>query len=97
MGAMPHEVHDNPERSRYELFVDGDLVGIADYRVQGDKVVMPHTEIDHAQRGQGLGALLVQGALDDLRANGKTVVPQCWYVAEFIGEHPEYQTLLRTA
>jgi predicted GNAT family acetyltransferase len=97
MGVMPHEVRDNAERSRYELFVDGELAGIADYRLHGDQVVLPHTEIDRAKRGQGLGAILVQGALDDVRANGKTVVPQCWYVAEFIDEHPDYQALLRTA
>lgn len=48
-------------------------------------------------RGQGLGAVLVQGALDDVRTTGRTVVPEYWYVAEFIDEHPEYQGLLRTA
>lgn len=94
---MSHEVRDNPVRSRYELIVDGELVGIADYRVQGDVIVFPHTEIDHAKRGQGLGAILVQGALDDVRAAGCTVVPQCWYVAEFIDEHPRYQALVKTA
>ena len=97
MAAMSSDVSDNAERSRYELFIDGELVGIADYRVSGDQVVMPHTEIASARRGQGLGAVLVRGALDDVRAKGKSVVPQCWYVAEFIDEHPEYQALLRTA
>jgi hypothetical protein len=97
MAAMSTDVSDNTERSRYELFIDGELVGIADYRVTGDQVVMPHTEIASARRGQGFGAVLVRGALDDVRAKGKSVVAQCWYVAEFIDEHPEYQALLRTA
>jgi predicted GNAT family acetyltransferase len=97
MAVMSNEVRDNPVHSRYELYVDGELVGIADYRVQGDVVVMPHTQIDRDRRGNGLGAELVKGALDDIRASGRTVVAQCWYVAEFIDEHPEYQALLRTA
>lgn len=88
------EVRRNEARSRYELVDDGAVVGAADYRVDGDVVVMPHTEIDRQRRGQGLGAVLVQGALEDLRAQGATVVPTCWYVAEFIDEHPDFRDLL---
>ena len=88
------EVRQNETRSRYELVDDGAVVGVADYRLDGDVVVMPHTEIDAGRRGQGLGAVLVQGALDDLRAKDATVVPMCWYVAQFIDEHPDYQDLL---
>jgi predicted GNAT family acetyltransferase len=91
---MANDVRHNPERSRYELYVDGELAGIADYRVAGDEIVFPHTEIDHRRRGQGLGAELVRGALDDVRSTGRTVVPHCWYVAEFIETNPAYQDLL---
>jgi predicted GNAT family acetyltransferase len=86
-------VHDNPDRSRYELMLDGELVGIADYRIEGDRVVMPHTVIDPARRGGGLGAILVQGALDDIRRAGRTVVPTCWFVAEFLELNPDYADL----
>jgi predicted N-acetyltransferase YhbS len=46
-----------------------------------------------ARRNQGLGAQLVRGALDDVRRKGAKVVPMCWFVAEFIEEHPEYADL----
>lgn len=98
MGRMPNEVRNNVAASRYELLVDGELVGIADYEIVGDSVVLPHTEIARPRRGQGLGAMLVQGALDDIRPTGRRVVPRCWFVAEFIDDHPEYAELLsRTA
>lgn len=74
--------------------LDGELVGIADYQIMDDRVLMPHTEIDHGRRGRGLGAVLVRAALDDVRRSGRTVVPQCWYVAQFIDEHPEFQDLV---
>jgi len=87
------EVRDNPEKSRYELVEDGRLVGVADYRPMGETLAFPHTEIVPARRNQGLGAQLVQGALDDVRRKGAKVVPYCWFVAEFIEEHPEYADL----
>jgi hypothetical protein len=87
-------VRDNPEASRYELFLDGRLIGLADYRVRGDVVVIPHTQIDPELQGQGLGAVLVRGALDHVRRTGRTVVAQCWYVARFVEENPDYEDLL---
>jgi hypothetical protein len=83
----------NDDARRYEIRVDGEQVGIADYVVDGDLVVMPHTVIDPARRGQGLAAVLVAAALDDIRSSGRRVVPSCWYVAEFIDAHPDYADL----
>lgn len=91
---MDTEVTRNDEAGRYELYVDGERAAIADFTLRGDVVVMPHTVVDPARRGQGLGAVLVAAALDDVRANGRTVVPSCWYVAEFIESHPDYRDLL---
>ena len=93
---MSRIVTKNEAAGRYELHVDGELAGIADYVERDGTVVLPHTVIDGARRGQGLGAVLVQGVLDDVRPTGRTVVPSCWYVARFIDENPSYQDLLAT-
>ncbi len=94
---MGHEVRHNAEQSRYELRVDGQLVGVADYRADGDVWTFPHTVIVGSRRGQGLGAELVRGALDDVPRAGATVVPQCWFVHEFIEANPDYADLLAPA
>ena len=91
---MDMVVRDNPERSRYELLVDDTLVGIADYVADGKVMVFPHTVIDAERRGQGLGAVLIAGALDDVREKGNVVVPRCWFVAEFIEQNADYADLL---
>jgi predicted GNAT family acetyltransferase len=91
---MTSTVTRNETANRYELHVDGELVGIADYAERGDVLVIPHTEIDPSRRGQGLGAVLVRGTLDDVRTTGRKVVPSCWYVAQFIDQHPTYQDLV---
>jgi predicted GNAT family acetyltransferase len=91
------EVRHNDALSRYELLVGGELVGRATYEASGadsEVLVFPHTVIDPEYRGQGLGARLVRGALDDVRMSGRRVVPRCWYVAAFIDEHPDYADLL---
>ena len=91
---MPVEITNNREASRYELLLDGELIGIADYQTEGDTIVFPHTEINQSKRGQGYGAILVRYALDDVRRSGGSVVPQCWYVADFIRDNPGYANLL---
>ena len=93
---MTTEVRLNAAASRYEIYVDDALAGIADYQdgpgATGARL-FPHTEIDGSRRGQGLGAILVRFALDDTRASGRPVIPACWYVDQFMAEHPEYEDL----
>ena len=93
MGTTDLIVRKAEDHGRYELLDGDDVIGIADYRVQDGVVVLPHTVIAPARRGQGLGDVLVRHALDDVRSEGRQVVPACWFVAEFIGAHPEYQDL----
>ena len=91
---MDAKVRNAEDLGRYELVVDEDVVAVADYYDRGDVVVMPHTEVAHQLRGRGFGAMVVQGALDDLRSKGKRVVPSCWYVREFIQSHGDYADLV---
>jgi predicted GNAT family acetyltransferase len=87
-------VRNDEARSRYELLEDDAVVGFAEYRVQGHAVVFHHTVIDPTRRGAGRGAVLVQGALDDVRRMRRTVVAVCWYVDQFIDTHSGYADLL---
>lgn len=95
--TVTQQVIDNPDRSRFELVEGDDVIAFADYRLlgqDGSTVALPHTVVTHARRGHGLGEILVRGALDQLRDQGRTIVPQCWFVAEFVETHPEYQDLV---
>ncbi|MDH4144246.1 MAG: N-acetyltransferase [Acidimicrobiia bacterium] len=95
-GESAVEVRHVAERSRYELIVDGELLGVADYRpLDAGTVVVHHTEVAPALRGRGFSPILVTRMLDDLRARELAVVPTCWYVDEFFGLHPEYADLRR--
>jgi uncharacterized protein len=93
------EVHirNNESASRYELLIGGELASILDYRVIGDRIVFPHTQTDQRFQGNGLAAQVVRAALDDARLAKRQVVPGCWFVAEFIDDHPDYRDLVSPA
>ncbi len=80
--------------SRFELRVDDELVGWAEYLPAGESVIIAHTEIDERREGEGLGSVLVRGTLDRIRAGGKTVIPTCPFTAAYIQRHPEYVDLV---
>src|SRR3954471_11685850 len=82
-------VERNPDAGRFELFVDDRLAGVCDYRVDGDRVLFPHTEVDASLNGQGLGSTLARVALDTVKAEGKRIVPQCSFIALYVRRHPE--------
>jgi uncharacterized protein len=88
------EFRNDEAQRRYELVVDGSVASYADYDLDGTVMVLPHTVTDPASRGQGRAGQLVGQVLDDARARGFTVVPACWYVAQFIDQHPEYADLV---
>ena len=87
------KVLDNPERRRFELEEQG-LVAFADYRLHGDRVVIPHVEAPVALRGTGTAGRLMTGLLDLIRERGQKVTPVCPYAVAFIKRHPEYQDLV---
>ena len=86
-------VRHNPAACRYEAEVEGRLA-VAEYVPQGDRLVFTHTVVPPELRSRGLAEKLVRTALEDARAAGRKVVPQCSYVRVFIRRHPEFQSLV---
>ena len=83
--------------NRYVLARDDEVLGVLAYRPVGrpgyDLVDIYTTRIDPTRRGQGLGEVLVRGALDDLRSRGASVKASCWFVADFLDANPDYHDL----
>ena len=80
---------------RYQLWRDGTLVSLADYREvdHGRTLVFHHTLTPVQYRGNGYAEALIGKALDDVRSSGRTVIATCWFVEDFLQLHPEYQDL----
>jgi predicted GNAT family acetyltransferase len=74
-------VVDVPEKHRYELRLDGRLIGLLAYRRRDGSIAFTHTEVSEACEGRGFGTLLVSHALDEARRAGLEIVPLCPFVA----------------
>lgn len=89
--TLTKNTHDN----RFELRLDGVLVGHISYRhTPHGAVDLFHTEIDPAQGGKGLGQRLAAFALADARESGYSVIPTCPFISRYIDRNPDLADLL---
>ena len=82
-------VADAPDAQRYEAELDGQLAGVLEYVVKGDRIALVHTEVAPAFEGQGVAGALARFALDDARRRGLRVIASCPYVRRYLAKHPE--------
>ena len=89
---MDPEIHDNPERHRYELVVDGSTAFVR-YRRSPGVIRFIHTEVPEALAGRGIASRLARHVLEAARADGLRVVPICPFIAAWMKKHPEFDDL----
>lgn len=97
-GGLEVEVARDDVQHRYLARVDGEQAVVAAYRPADGAVVFTHTVTEPRFEGQGIASALVAWALDDVREQGRSVVPRCPFVAAYVERHPErYADLIRPA
>ncbi len=88
------EVRKNTEASRYQVLVDGQVVGRLEYTDIDGRYTLVHTEVDPSQKGKGLGDELAAFAFQDVRTAGRTTRVECGFVRKYVSRHPEVQDLV---
>ncbi|BDA86783.1 N-acetyltransferase [Aureimonas sp. SA4125] len=58
-------------------------------------IIIDHTDVPDALRGQGAGLRLVERAVADARAVGKKIIPLCPFANAQFGKHPEWGDVLK--
>jgi predicted GNAT family acetyltransferase len=86
-------LRDNPEASRFEAELDGQLA-ICEYEIDGKVITFTHTEVPEAFQGKGVASKLIGFALAAARQRGLAVTPNCSAVASYMQRHAESQDLL---
>jgi uncharacterized membrane protein YoaK (UPF0700 family)/predicted GNAT family acetyltransferase len=80
------QVTDNQAESRFELQVDGYQAEL-EYRRNGKRLVLIHTDVPPELEGRGLGGRLVAAAIDRAARDGMTVVPLCPFARGWLERH----------
>ena len=86
------EIRHNGSANRFELEIEGQLA-VAEYRMEGDRMVLTHTFVPLELRGRKIAERLVTAALKHARLCRFQVVPACSYVETFLLRHPEFADL----
>lgn len=93
-GMAEVNVTHNPNESRFEASLGGELAGTLSYVTSGTVVDLQHTVVRDAFEGKGVGGALVRGTLESLRADNLTIIPTCPFVQAYLQRHPEFQDLV---
>lgn len=91
---MATTIEHNEAKSRYDVFLDGELAGYAEYAERGGVRDFNHTLTLPQFRGHGVAAQVVEHALTETRSAGLKVRASCWYVDEYIAKHREFADLV---
>ena len=94
MSAPDLSVIDEPSSSRFTLLLDGEIVGLATYSLDDAVVTIPHVETVPAHRGRGFAAVLMDGVVESIRADGRRIRPICSYAAEYVRKRPDTHELV---
>jgi uncharacterized protein len=89
------ELHDNVERQRFEWAEAGHTV-FANYRRNGQQLVIPYVEAPIPLRGSGAAGRLLEALAHYARAHDLKIVPLCGYAAAWYRRHPQYKDALET-
>ncbi|MEO4000672.1 GNAT family N-acetyltransferase [Mesorhizobium sp. CAU 1732] len=90
------ELEDRGNKGRYVVKApDGAEAEMTFTRIGEHQLIIDHTEVPDAFRGQGVGLRLVTRAVEDARADGKTIIPLCPFAAAQFRRHPEWADVLK--
>lgn len=90
MSLQPEIIH-NEASHRFEASLDGRLA-VAEYRINGERILFTHTEVPPEFRGKGIAEKLVLAGFAFARQNNLKIVPVCSYVVRVLERHPDYQS-----
>ena len=87
-------VVENRHLNRFELKLADDAIAAAYYRVDGNRLVLTHTEVPSEYGGQGVATRLATEVFEQIRASGRKAVLRCPFMVHFYSKHPEYSDIV---
>lgn len=85
---------DGPTGGIYRLSIDGQVAEMTFSRASAKLIIIDHTGVPEALRGQGVGERLVARAVTDARSEGFKIIPLCPFAAAQFRRHEEFRDVL---
>ncbi|MEM9571628.1 MAG: GNAT family N-acetyltransferase [Pseudomonadota bacterium] len=86
---------DGPTGGRYVSIVDGHEAEMTFSRAGATRIIIDHTGVPEALKGQGVGRKLVEAAVKDARAEGFKIIPLCPFAKATLDKTPEWQDVVQ--
>ena len=90
------EIHreETETKGRYWTVVDGHEAEMTYSRAGATQIIIDHTDVPDALRGQGVGLRLVERAVQDARAEARRIMPLCPFARAQFARHPKWHDVL---
>jgi predicted GNAT family acetyltransferase len=97
-GDMSLEVKQSETGSHGAFFVEREGVRLAEMTYSktpdGKRLIIDHTDVSEALKGQGVGKQLVGRAVEWARRDGLTIMPLCPFAKATFDKTPDWQDVL---
>jgi predicted GNAT family acetyltransferase len=80
---------------RYSTTVEGHTAEMTYSRSSPHLIIIDHTAVPAAVRGQRVGQALAAHALDEARKGGCKIIPLCPFMRAQTQRHPEWQDVIQ--
>jgi predicted GNAT family acetyltransferase len=91
------ELEDRGSKGRYVLrSPDGEEAEMTFSKAGEQLIIIDHTDVPDAFRGQGAGLRLETRAVEDARAAGTKIIPLCPFANAQFRRHKEWADVLKT-
>jgi predicted GNAT family acetyltransferase len=88
------QVKHDPVTHRFQARMSSGTAVLSYAPVSPGLLELYSTYVPASERGHGVGGRLVESAVAYAREQGMRIIPTCWYVAQWIREHPEHSDLV---
>jgi hypothetical protein len=85
---------DRGSKGSFYIELDGQRVGELTFTTAGPTVIIDHTEVGDALRGQGAGKSMVEAAVAWARAEHKKIMPLCPFAKSVFDKEPTLRDVL---
>ena len=92
---LPIEREEGESKGRYVIRYEGVEADMTYSRAGKSMIIIDHTEVPGAMRGRSVGQALVGRAVEDARAEGRSIIPLCPFAKAQIERHPEWQDVVK--